>query len=173
MRGSQLLVGGLVSLVVMTAMPAGGEAAPRRDQVTGTAHSRVFPPGAVDLFLDVHARSGPLGEKPKGRFSLRGVAEEPGGDFDIRARVTCLRVVGALAAVGGVVVRSSAPTLATGEGFVIAVRDGGDLGMPDAFNYFIGGLPPTATECPDPQDILAHFFFEVDEGDLQVRDVQP
>ncbi len=170
MRRTRVLVGGLVSLVLMTTMPAGVQAAPKKDRVTGSGHGLIFPPGAIDFFLRVNAQSGPLGEEPKGHFSLRSDPEF-GEVSEIRVSVTCLRVVGNFAAVGGVITRSRPPSAAVGEGLVIALRDGSDLDAPDIFVF--DALPPSATECPDAEEVLSSFSLDVEDGDFQVRDVEP
>ncbi len=181
MRKSQVLAGGLASLFLMTTMPAGGEAAPKKDRLRGSG--RIEDPGGIDppfIVIDVrvNAQSGSLGEDPKGWI----VATESivtGQVTDIRARLTCLAVasdipsfLGGLADIAvaeGVITRSSTADVAEQGGVTIVVRETGG-GQDFVYSRKSG---PSA-ECPDPAAFVdTPFTLPNVETDFEVIDAAP
>ncbi len=174
MRGTVVLVGGLVSLLVTSTVPVGIEAALKKDRVRGwgrIAEPSGFPPPVQVEEVRVNAQSGPLGEAPKGQIfywaSLYGEML-----VDIQATVTCLRigrnVVGLdVATVGGVIKRSRTASVAAGEGFWMAV-----IGSGFAPGTIVGFAesPPT---CPDPVLFFDGSYIELADGGFQVQDASP
>jgi hypothetical protein len=107
-------------------------APPVQDSVTGSWGPSPHTTGSVD------ARSGPSGENPEGRFSARQL-------FDtIFAAVTCLRVSGSRAVVGGVG-RSTPDAPEPNSTFLAAFVDGGPSGM----DGFAVRIRPGTTTPPD------------------------
>lgn len=81
---------------------------PRHDMATGTAiRTAVLPSGSdTRVMMSVSARSGAAGEGASGSFWVKRTTEpavEGRPDLDFTGRVTCLRVVGNRAIVGGVI----------------------------------------------------------------------
>ncbi len=137
-----------LAVAVLTAVPSVALAThspgrgPNHDLATGTG--TVFfqiPSGPVRQDHHVNAKSGPLGESPRGHFFIHS-----GGTVDIRGDVTCLRVIGNRAGVGGVVRRSNAPTIPPGTVYVLTVIDNGEgQAVPDQISPDRGTSP---NECP-------------------------
>jgi hypothetical protein len=85
---------------------------------------------------------------PQGHWFIR--QEGPGTGFDIDARgdVTCLRVDGNRAIIGGVVTQSNLPSVPVGRGVVIEAVDNGEPGDADQARAFF--VPSQlANTCPD------------------------
>jgi hypothetical protein len=132
---SALVLVAIPSIANATHSPGKG---PKHDQVVGSARFSV-PVASVRI----NAKSGPSGESPRGHFFL----SEFGWQF--RGSVTCVRVVGNLASVGGRVTRSSgvgAPPV--GSGFIQLTQDNGSPGRNDR-SQTIRVLSPPMT-CPAP-----------------------
>jgi hypothetical protein len=130
-----------------------------------------------DYNFGVSAHSGPLGEAPLGYVSATtplakaNTTEAKQG----RWRVTCVNVVGKLAAIGGV------PTQAASNDFdfpvVFVFRDGGPGGgtpvEPDGF-YPYPGKTGDSQACPDPFFMAqAAVAPPIESGNILVHDAQP
>jgi len=79
----------------------------------------------IDAKVEVFAKSGPAGEDPRGRLSLR-----QGENIDITGKVLCLAVLGNEAVAGGVITDSGDPSL-IGTAFLQYIRDNPDRGQDD------------------------------------------
>src|SRR5512133_3571208 len=104
----------LLSLVALAAVPTVATAThspgkgPKHDLVVGSA--RFTTPVAS---VRINAKSGPNGANPRGHFFLKE------GGFQFRGAVTCVKVAGNRASVGGRVTKSSGVGgPAVGSGFV-------------------------------------------------------
>jgi hypothetical protein len=133
-----------LSVLVLAAIPAFATAkhspgkGPKHDLVVGSA--RFTTPVAS---IRITAKSGPNGENPRGHFFLA----EFGWQF--RGSVTCVRVVGNLASVGGRVTSSSGvggPPV--GIGFIQFTQDNGSPGRNDRSHTTFVASPPVT--CPVP-----------------------
>lgn len=149
----------VLPIVVVVAIPAGAIGAhgpgkgPKRDLVAGSAK---FP--VVAAHAHINAKSGPNGENPRGKFFLRQ------GNLQFRGSVTCMRVVGNRAAVGGRVNKSNAAGPPVGSGFVQHIEDNGSPGRNDRSQTVFVPSPPMT--CPVPITP----FFVVARGNFVVRD---
>ena len=120
-----------------------------------------------DIF-NVVAHSGPNGEAAFGHLksqNVRGFAYA----FDVEVDVTCLRVDGDLATIGGRATKLEAPgySIDTTPGVIQFVRDGRATGTPDAISYqFPVNYIPTS--CPAPS--AAYTIFPLLEGNINVND---
>src|SRR5688572_9680691 len=154
----------LITGTVMLAMLAGVAGAthspgkgPKQDLAAGTLHATVVDAAGVqtaDIQLHINAKSGPLGEDAQGQMWIRVVTATQ--DIELRARVTCLNVVGNLATAAGLIERGGEafPGMQT---LVISVQDFGEPGgsgaTPDTFNAQTLMGPPPAT-CPVQPTLL-------------------
>src|SRR6266540_3761966 len=132
---SVLSLAAIPTIATATHSPGKG---PKRDLVVGSAR---FP--VVAAHVRISAKSGPNGENPRGHFFLRQ------GGYQFRGSVTCMRVVGNRASVGGSITRSSGvggPPVA--RGFVQVIEDNGEHGRNDRSHTLLVPSPPTT--CPAP-----------------------
>jgi hypothetical protein len=136
--------------------PGGG---PDLDKVDGTVED-VFP-----STLHVNAISNPDGTEARGKFYYRADVSTFFPALDEVGEVTCLRVVGNRAFVGGRIDRSKLPTFpGEGNGFLFLVTDNGEPGDMDAHLDFPLTTPPTT--CPVP----GFHFFPHKRGNFIVHD---
>jgi hypothetical protein len=105
--------------------------------------------------IGISARSGPAGEDPSGRIAFQGLP----------AQVTCLAVIGNLAAIGA---EGTGP--AEGMEFMVRVRDDGAAGAADGVsaNSFPGISSLCETFVAD-----AATAFPIEEGNVLVHDELP
>ena len=148
------------SVSVGAAPPPGN--GPDRDSVLGGGKSY------SDIF-NVVAHSGPNGEAAFGHLKAQNV-NGFATPFDIEADVTCLRVDGDLATIGGRLTRldnSLGYTLDLYPGVIQYVKDGRATGTPDAISY---QYPVTVipTSCPPPSDVYT--VFPLLQGNINVHD---
>jgi hypothetical protein len=130
-----LVLAAIPAIATATHSPGKG---PKHDLVVGSARFSV-PVASVRI----NAKSGPNGENPRGHFFLR----EFGWQF--RGSVTCVRVVGHLASVGGRITSSSGVGgPAVGSGFIQLTQDNGSPGRNDRSQTIRVPSPPTT--CPVP-----------------------
>ncbi len=142
---------------IAAATHSDGSSPSSQDFVTGSALFDI-----VDAHVVVAAHSGPSGEDPHGHFSLdQGV-----GDLEFWARVTCLKVVGNLAVIGGETVKSKSGVPA-GTGFLQYVQDNGEPGDLDASHTVPSAQVPTTCPAPTPG------VFVRDRGNYVVHDATP
>jgi hypothetical protein len=142
---SLALIGG-VGVGVASATHSEGDA-PVYDFVRGTATTVQ---GAI---FHVNAKSGPSGEDATGKFFVER-KDPPAGlaAFDFRGEVTCLRVDGNRALVGGRVTQAKGDfpaNIPEGNGFLIRIVDNGEPGDADFVNGISvpgGGVPDV---CPN------------------------
>jgi hypothetical protein len=134
----------LLSILALAAIPTVATAThspgkgPKHDLVVGSA--RFTTPVAS---VRINAKSGPNGEKPRGHFFLKE------GGFQFRGAVTCMKVVGNRASVGGRVTKSSGVGgPAVGSGFVQFIEDNGSPGRNDRSHTVFVASPPLT--CPAP-----------------------
>jgi hypothetical protein len=141
----------------------------RHDFVVGGA--RRTEPGEPQN-VGVSAHSGPLGEDPFGHVSSTIIPdEEPAATNQVRFRVTCLRVAGNLAAIGGIQTNAASNDSPPGANFVLVVRDSGlPGGTGDGFQLLIGRT--IAEECADflPR---AGGAPPIQHGNILVHDAMP
>jgi hypothetical protein len=153
------LFAGVLSAVVFVAIPASAIGShspgkgPKRDLVVGSAK---FP--AIAAHARINAKSGPNGESPRGHFFLRQ------GSLQFRGSVTCMRVVGNRASVGGRVNKSNPAGPPVGSGFVQFIEDNGEPGRNDRSQTVFVPSPPMT--CPVPITP----FFVVARGNYVVHD---
>lgn len=132
---SVLLLAAIPALATAKHSPGKGR---KHDLVVGSA--RFTTPVAS---VRITAKSGPNGENPRGHFFLA----EFGWQF--RGSVTCVRVAGNLASVGGRVTKSSGVGgPAVGSGFVQFTQDNGSPGRNDRSHTVFVASPPMT--CPAP-----------------------
>jgi hypothetical protein len=141
----------LVAFLLTSGVSVGthGPATPaKRDTVSGTAR-------VAETVIQVDAESAPSGTDPRGRFL--DLLQAAGS-------VTCLRVAGNQAVIGGEVEDSQNPLIPEGSGIVIELVDNSRLGVgPDRVERHFTETPPTS--CPAPSS-----SFAVDGGGFVVRD---
>jgi hypothetical protein len=136
-----LLLSLALGMSVANATHNTGEGPPNRDFARGTVES------ISETQTHVNAISGPLGENPQGHFYVeRKQPEGAAPALDYRGDVTCLRVDGNRAAIGGEVTQSKLGNIAEGTGILITVVDNGEPG--DADFATVVGLPTPPTTCP-------------------------
>lgn len=132
-----------IALAVLAAFPgAPAGRAPSKDSVVATFSD----PATPITNLDLSARSGRSGKKPRGKFKADHV------ETRIRGKVTCLRVIGRQATLG-LRLRAPAEQVAA----VVGLDDAGataPYGDRLSFNYVPRVLGPT--ECPTPDDPILH-----------------
>jgi len=162
-RMSTRLTATVLALLALAACPvvagathSNGEG-PERDFATGTAiRTAVLPNGSdTRVMMEVSARSGASGENAGGRFFVKRTTDPPVAgrpDLDFSGRVTCLRIVGNRAIVGGVVTRDNLDLPSNqieGTGFLGVYVDNDQLGdgTDDEANSRPGLAPPGNT-CP-------------------------
>jgi hypothetical protein len=148
---SVLLLAAIPALATAKHSPGKG---PKHNLVVGSARFSV-PVASVRI----NAKSGPNGENPRGHFFLT----EFGWQF--RGSVTCVRVVGNLASVGGRVTSSSGvggPPV--GSGFIQLTQDNGSPGRNDRSQTI--GVPSPPMTCPVPTTP----GFVVAKGNYVVKD---
>jgi hypothetical protein len=113
------------------------------------AFGQCFVPGRLDF--DFRARSGPLGQKQRGKFRFESLPLRADG------RVTCLQVTGNRASVGGRITAGNPPS-SVGRGFAFTVVDNTPAG-PDMMSGWpvfvaVNALPmapaPNTPNCGDP-----------------------
>jgi hypothetical protein len=149
----------VLPIVVVVAIPTSAIGShspgkgPKRDLVVGSAK---FP--VVAAHARINAKSGPNGENPRGHFFLRQ------GSLQFRGSVTCMRVVGNRASVGGRVNKSNAAGPPVGSGFVQFIEDNGEPGRNDRSHTAFVPTPPMT--CPVPTTP----FFVVARGNYVVHD---
>ena len=143
-----------------TAAPPAGNG-PNRDSVLGggKSHSAIF---------NVVAHSGPNGEGAFGHLKVQNVRDYT-PPFDIEVEVTCLRVEGDLATIGGRATKLENAFYPIDQypGVIQFVRDGRSTGTPDAisFQYPVTNIP---TSCPAPNAAL--IVFPLLQGNINVQD---
>ena len=134
----------LLSILALAAIPTVATAThspgkgPKHDLVVGSA--RFTTPVAS---VRINAWSGPNGENPRGHFFLKE------GGYQFNGSVTCVRVAGHRASVGGRVTKSSGvggPVV--GSGFVQFIEDNGSPGRSDRSHTVRVASPPMT--CPAP-----------------------
>jgi hypothetical protein len=147
-----LVLAAIPAIATATHSPGKG---PKHDLVVGSARFSV-PVASVRI----NAKSGPSGENPRGHFFL----SESGWQF--RGSVTCVRVVGNLASVGGRVTRSTgvgAPPV--GSGFIQLTQDNGSPGRHDRSQTIRVPSPPMTCPLPTtPSFVLARGNYVVHDA---------
>ena len=160
-RSALIFALGLLALAgttgVAVATHSGGKG-PKHDSATGTATRTALVPGTQSntrVKMGVSARSSPGGENARGRFFVKRTTDPPVAgrpDLDFSGRVTCLRVVGNRAIVGGVVTRDKldlASNEIEGTGFLGIYVDNDQLGGgADDESNSTPGLAAPGNTCP-------------------------
>jgi hypothetical protein len=155
-----LAVGTLALTLTILTPPTSGQAAPSRDQVTGTA-TAVEEVGSPRMHVTaIQTRNG-----VRGRFLIH----YPDGTT-VAGRATCLVVSGNIGFVIGVITRASAPgpvphNWAPGKYLAIGVKDSGEPGTGDLVN-FSPGFDRNLQCVPRDADPIV----PVVEGDYRVID---
>ena len=178
---------GLVTLAASPVMAGANHSngnGPKNDFATGTAiRTAVLPNGSdTRVMMGVSARSGPSGENARGRFFVKrttdpAVAGRP--DLDFSGEVTCLRVTGNRAIVGGVVTRDKLDLPSNqieGTGFLGIYVDNDQLsGGADDQSNSTPGLATPGDVCPTsvilPTGPLPTAPFQ--QGNYNVHDATP
>lgn len=154
------------SPVVASATHSNGKGPAKKNFAHGTGHFEGLSPlGQTDVTMHVNAKSGPSGHHAKGRFFIH---RELPSQLDVRGEVTCLKVVGNQAVVGGRIEHSEVPDPAfpEGGGIVIQVDDNG--AGSDRMHGGPASSPPAT--CPDPTPAAR---LPVQEGNFAVHDATP
>jgi hypothetical protein len=160
MKRLALFVALALSATVNAAPPPGN--GPDRDYVLAGGRT------STDIF-NVVAHSGPNGEAAFGHFQAKNVHGFT-YDFDIEFDVTCLRVSGGLATIGGRTTKLVAPppyNITDYPGVIVFVRDGSVTGTMSAISY---EFPVTyiPASCPAPSDV--YMIFPLLQGNINVHD---
>ena len=130
---------------------------PKGNFATGTATRTAVLPNGSDprVKMGVSARSGPSGQNARGRFFVKRTTDPPVAgrpDLDFSGRVTCLRVIGNRAIVGGVVTRDKLDLSSNqieGTGFLAIYVDNDQVGGgADDESNSTPGLPAPGNTCP-------------------------
>lgn len=166
----RFLFGIIVAVVAFVAIPGAAGAnhsagqGPKQDLAVGTGKIEQF-----GTFVHANAHSEPDGTDAKGSFFVRQTFHRLPLDF--AGKVTCLRVTGNQAVVGGEVTRNYPvepggvlPNPAEGTGVLIDMRDNDANGTPDTLNFTFRPAPPEV--CPP---LNTHQFGPV-EGQVIVHD---
>ena len=156
-----------------------GGKGPKQDFATGTATRTAVLPNGSDtrVKMGVSARSGPSGENARGRFFVKRTTDPPVAgrpDLHFSGRVTCLRVIGNQAIVGGVVTKDKLDLPSNqieGTGFLGAYVDNDQLG---------GGADDQSNSSPGlalPGDVCPMNFFlptaPFQQGNYVVHNASP
>lgn len=165
-RGGAVRRSTLVLALALAALAATGGAAlathsggkgPKHDFATGTGiRTAVLPNGSdTRVMMGVSARSGPSGQNARGRFFVKRTTDPPVAgrpDLDFSGRVTCLRVIGNQAIVGGVVTKDKLDlpdNQIEGTGFLGAYIDNDQVGGgQDDQSNSTPGLAAPGNVCP-------------------------
>jgi hypothetical protein len=143
-------------------VPAAAEAGANRDVAKGNGRDFFGP----QFYFS--ATSSPLGTDPSGRVALGFLGT--GQEVTFYGQVTCLRVLGGGAAIGGRVTRIEPPVaLFTGtQSFLIQAFDSGKFAtFADTVQYSVSTAPPPPEAgCPFP----TFFTFPIGEGEIIVQD---
>ena len=166
----RILFSVIACLALVVATPGGAGAnhsqgkGPKQDLAVGAGKIEQFA-----SFVHVNANGNPDGSDANGSFFVR--QEFFRLPLDFSGKVTCLLVDGNKAIVGGEVTKNSPvpaggvrPNPAPGTGVLIDIRDNGDSGAPDTFNFTFRPAPPTV--CPN----LNSHQFPIDQGNFIVHD---
>lgn len=155
-----------VSPVMAVATHGEGQGSAKKDFAVGTGHFQgAGPAGPTDVTMHVNAKSGPAGQNAKGRFFVH---RELPSKLDLHGTVTCLKVVGNQAVIGGRIDRSkiSDPLFPEGGGIVIQVDDTDEgTTITDRMHGGPSASPPAT--CPDP---IAAARLRVQQGNFVVHD---
>jgi hypothetical protein len=157
-----LAAAGLLLLPAGVTTAAPGPGGPGRDFALGGGKTE------TDIFnIAVHA--GPNGEDARGHMKARHNPAFEDFTFDIEGEVTCLRVVGNRAAIGGRLTKSivnGEPFFPNLEGFLFYVEDNGNKkANPDRISFqFLIAAPPVT--CPNPGTTQ----FPMTQGNIIVHD---
>src|SRR5215212_965376 len=117
-----VLLGALV-VPLLVAPIAGTATAPKYDRAAGDGVRSQRSAGGSTPSFALDARSGPSGEDSQGTLSMDFGTFEGSAQFTVQ--VTCLRVSGATATVGGVVASGRGTDISVGAGFVAIFKDFG------------------------------------------------
>ena len=126
----------ILAPAVATATHSNGDG-PDNDFAKGTVH---LERGSQTFDQHVNATSEPLGQNARGNFVLHSNTSV--GRATISGRVTCLRVLGNQARIGGTVERSTHPQVEEGFGAIIDVQDNGEPGDNDTSQATLPSVPP-------------------------------
>jgi hypothetical protein len=162
-----LAVVGVGSWVGTAGASHSGGSGPAADFVQGTGQLPATSGGGQFHF---NARSGPLGEDPRGMYwAKQGIL----GLFTFTAEVKCLRVTGNVAYIGTEVTRAQ-EGVQEGDPVVFRVEDNGEPGA--GRDRFVGepGTDPE-TDCINPihQAALTLLSQTISDGNFTVHDGQP
>ena len=138
---------GAVEIGVASATHSEGEG-PNNDFVRGTVTT------GTGAKFHVNATSRLSGEDPKGHFYAEIKEGTPPRQFDFSGEVTCLRVEGNQAVVGGVVTKTKGDFPSNppeGSGFLIRIADNGEPNQlePSQPPDFVSGIPVPGGGVPD------------------------
>lgn len=144
-----------VSPVVAAASHSDGEG-PKKDFAAGTGIRTAVLPGGSDtrVMMGISARTARSGQGARGRFFVKRTTDPPVAgrpDFDYSGRVTCLRVIGNRAIVGGVITndRLDLPSnQIEGTGFLAVYVDNDQVGGADDESNSTPGITPPGDVCP-------------------------
>ena len=144
---------------------------PKQDFATGTGHRFASGPPSLPVgvesrtIMHVNARSGPDGERARGRFFVKrkaSVLVPSRPDLDFSGRVTCMTVEGNRAVVGGVITRDKLGPVhplspLEGRGYLGVYIDNDQVnGGHDRSNSFPLPAPP-GRNCPPFTDPTGEF----------------
>jgi hypothetical protein len=163
-RGASILTAG--ALAALPALAIAEPKDPKRDRVVG--HGVVV--RASKNHFAFRARSGPLGENPKGHTHFHDNTTKDGTPRRrFQGQVTCLRVSGNRATF---VVDFRKVKNRSGDGVVITIADNGNPPGPTSQDRIgVSDFNGQPRPCPDPD--LPRETGVVTRGDINVRDATP
>jgi hypothetical protein len=167
----------VVAAVVVSATIASATSGPNAQLVTqnrvyGGGQFTISPGNVRNFAIDAHAQSG--------GGPAYGNIEYGSSGFHLNTQVTCLKVVGNTATVGGIITDTDLPG-STGWALLWVVQDNGNplSATPDAATFQVRGPldDPTWTAgfpyvCPSPDTATSLFglsYFPLDAGDFVVH----
>lgn len=145
-----------------------------QDRIYGGGQFTISPGNVRNFAIDAHAQGGGAG-------AAYGNVEYGSGAFHLNTQVTCLKVVGNKATVGGIITDTDLPG-STGWALIWIVQDNGNplSATPDAATFQARGPldDPTWTPgfpyiCPSPDTATSLFglsYFPLNAGDFVVQD---
>ena len=148
MKRNRILVNSLIAALVLGVAPMAQVAVASSSSGGGQQFAQgsgIVNPGNVRFQFVAH--SGPSGEDARGHIS---VSDQNG--FRIVSEVTCLKVVGNRATIGGQVTESNVPNQPVGSGSLLYVEDNDAAGRGHGTNLIdgVGALPTGPAACPPP-----------------------
>ena len=128
--------------------PGAATAASPFDHVVGGGQNNPPNPANPIAHFQINVKSGPNGENPKGSFTFTRTVDGPPTE-SFSATVTCMRVVGNLATVVGLVDRAKNDPFPLNRYFIVRLKDVGQ-GSSTEDEIQNGVYLGDPYQCPDP-----------------------